>query len=92
VHLTLDLAGKPVRSRREWVDTVDYAVDPARAERFYPAIRATGPICRRRADAELFRHSPQNRAAGGSQAGFPDPGAADHGSRLINLFGSSRRD
>src|SRR5207245_9830011 len=40
VHLTLDMAGQArFGPDVEWVDTIDYAVDPARAARFYPAIR-----------------------------------------------------
>ncbi|ABD06161.1 FAD dependent oxidoreductase [Rhodopseudomonas palustris HaA2] len=44
VHLTLDLAGQAKFGPDvEWIDTVDYVVDPARAERFYPAIRRYWP-------------------------------------------------
>src|SRR6185369_11913816 len=44
VHLTLDLAGQArFGPDVEWIDTIDYAVDPARAERFYPAIRRYWP-------------------------------------------------
>jgi L-2-hydroxyglutarate oxidase LhgO len=44
VHLTLDMAGQPrFGPDVEWVDRIDYAVDPARAERFYPAIRRYWP-------------------------------------------------
>lgn len=44
VHLTLDMAGQTrFGPDVEWVDTLDYAVDPARAERFYPAIRRYWP-------------------------------------------------
>jgi len=44
VHLTLDLAGQArFGPDVEWVDALDYAVDPARAERFYPAIRRYWP-------------------------------------------------
>ena len=44
VHLTLDMAGQArFGPDVEWVDRVDYAVDPARAERFYPAIRRYWP-------------------------------------------------
>src|SRR5215471_7576359 len=40
VHLTLDLAGQArFGPDVEWVDHIDYEVDPKRAERFYPAIR-----------------------------------------------------
>ena len=44
VHLTLDLAGRArFGPDVEWVDAIDYAVDPARAAAFYPAIRAYWP-------------------------------------------------
>ena len=44
VHLTLDLAGQArFGPDVEWVDAIDYAVDPSRAERFYPAIRRYWP-------------------------------------------------
>jgi L-2-hydroxyglutarate oxidase LhgO len=44
VHLTLDMAGQArFGPDVEWVETVDYEVDPARAERFYPAIRRYWP-------------------------------------------------
>ncbi|HVV41607.1 MAG TPA: NAD(P)/FAD-dependent oxidoreductase [Nitrobacter sp.] len=44
VHLTLDLAGQArFGPDVEWVDTLDYAVDPARGARFYPAIRRYWP-------------------------------------------------
>jgi L-2-hydroxyglutarate oxidase LhgO len=44
VHLTLDMAGQArLGPDVEWVDSIDYAVDPARAERFYPAIRKYWP-------------------------------------------------
>jgi L-2-hydroxyglutarate oxidase LhgO len=44
VHLTLDLAGQArFGPDVEWVDDIDYEVDPARAARFYPAIRRYWP-------------------------------------------------
>jgi L-2-hydroxyglutarate oxidase LhgO len=44
VHLTLDMAGQArFGPDVEWVDSIDYSVDPARAERFYPAIRKYWP-------------------------------------------------
>src|SRR5260221_428038 len=40
VHLTLDMAGQArFGPDVEWVETIDYAVDPARGDRFNPAIR-----------------------------------------------------
>ena len=44
VHLTLDLDGQArFGPDVEWVEAIDYAVDPARAVRFYPAIRCYWP-------------------------------------------------
>jgi L-2-hydroxyglutarate oxidase LhgO len=44
VHATLDLAGRlRFGPDVEWVDNVDYAVDPSRADTFYSAIRDYWP-------------------------------------------------
>lgn len=44
VHLTLDLGGQAKFGPDvEWIERVDYAVDPARGERFYAAIRRYWP-------------------------------------------------
>ena len=44
IHLTLDLAGQArFGPDVEWVDVIDYAVDPKRGERFYAAIRRYWP-------------------------------------------------
>ena len=44
VHVTLDLGGRArFGPDVEWVDSVDYRVDPARAGRFYAAIRRYWP-------------------------------------------------
>jgi L-2-hydroxyglutarate oxidase LhgO len=44
VHLTLDLAGQArFGPDTEWIDGIDYAVDPARGEKFYAAIRTYWP-------------------------------------------------
>ena len=44
VHLTLDMAGQArFGPDVEWIESIDYAVDPARADRFYPAIRRYWP-------------------------------------------------
>lgn len=43
-HLTLDMAGQArFGPDVEWIDNIDYAVDPARAAQFYPAIRRYWP-------------------------------------------------
>ncbi|MBV9064698.1 MAG: FAD-dependent oxidoreductase, partial [Methylobacteriaceae bacterium] len=44
VHLTLDLGGQAKFGPDvEWIETIDYNVDPARGERFYRAIRRYWP-------------------------------------------------
>lgn len=44
VHLTLDMAGQArFGPDVEWIETIDYNVDPARAQKFYPAIRRYWP-------------------------------------------------
>jgi L-2-hydroxyglutarate oxidase LhgO len=44
VHITLDLAGQArFGPDVEWISEVDYAVDPARGEAFYAAIRSYWP-------------------------------------------------
>ncbi len=44
VHLTLDLAGQArFGPDVEWVEAIDYDVDPVRADRFYSAIRRYWP-------------------------------------------------
>ena len=78
VHLTLDMAGQArFGPDVEWVESIDYAVDPARAEQVLsrdPALLADA--AGRGADAELFRNPAQDRATCGCHAGFPDPGTA----------------
>ncbi len=44
VHLTIDLGGQArFGPDVEWVDRIDYMVDPARAEKFYAAVRRYWP-------------------------------------------------
>jgi L-2-hydroxyglutarate oxidase LhgO len=44
VHLTLDMGGAArFGPDVEWIDNIDYAVDPKRADLFYPAIRKYWP-------------------------------------------------
>jgi L-2-hydroxyglutarate oxidase LhgO len=44
VHLTIDLGGQArFGPDVEWVDRIDYTVDPARAEKFYDAVRRYWP-------------------------------------------------
>ena len=90
VHLTLDLAGQArFGPDVEWVDTIDYAVDPARAERFYPAIRRYWPTL---PDGALMPSysgiRPKIVPPAVARQDFMIQGPRDHGvAGLINLFG-----
>jgi L-2-hydroxyglutarate oxidase LhgO len=90
VHLTLDLAGQArFGPDVEWIDRVDYTVDPRRGERFYAAIRSYWPGLR---DGALQPGYAGIRAkiSGPSDpaADFLVQGPADHGvPGLVNLYG-----
>jgi len=90
VHLTLDLAGQArFGPDVEWVDAIDYAVDPARAERFYPAIRRYWPAL---PDGALMPSysgiRPKIVPPAVARQDFLIQGSRDHGvAGLVNLFG-----
>jgi L-2-hydroxyglutarate oxidase LhgO len=90
VHLTLDMAGQArFGPDVEWVDASDYAVDPARAERFYPAIRRYWPTL---PDSALMPSysgiRPKIVPPAVAAQDFLIQGPRDHGvNGLINLFG-----
>jgi L-2-hydroxyglutarate oxidase LhgO len=90
VHLTLDLAGRArFGPDTEWVDRLDYAVDPGRARGFYAAIRRYWPALpdgALRPDYAGIR--PKLFPAGGPATDFVIEGPATHGvPGLVNLFG-----
>jgi L-2-hydroxyglutarate oxidase LhgO len=90
VHLTLDMAGQArFGPDVEWVDRIDYAVDPARAERFYPAIRRYWPTL---PDGALMPSysgiRPKIVPPAVASQDFLIQSPKDHGvAGLINLFG-----
>jgi L-2-hydroxyglutarate oxidase LhgO len=90
VHLTLDMAGQArFGPDVEWVERVDYAVDPARAERFYPAIRRYWPALPDGALAPSYSGiRPKIVPPAVAAQDFLIQGQRDHGVHgLINLFG-----
>ncbi|WP_316228749.1 NAD(P)/FAD-dependent oxidoreductase [Bradyrhizobium sp. SZCCHNR1045] len=90
VHLTLDLAGQArFGPDVEWVDHIDYAVDPARAERFYPAIRRYWPTLPDGALMPAYSGMrPKIVPPAVATQDFLIQGPSDHGvAGLINLFG-----
>ena len=90
VHLTLDLAGRArFGPDVEWIETMDYRVDPARGERFYAAIRNYWPDL---PDGSLEPGyagiRPKLVPEGTPPADFVIQGPAEHGvAGLVNLFG-----
>lgn len=90
VHLTLDMAGQArFGPDVEWVEKIDYTVDPARADRFYPAIRRYWPTL---PDGALMPSysgiRPKIVPPAVAAQDFLIQGPRDHGvNGLINLFG-----
>ncbi|MCO5130583.1 MAG: NAD(P)/FAD-dependent oxidoreductase [Xanthobacteraceae bacterium] len=90
VHLTLDLAGQAKFGPDvEWIDNIDYTVDPARAEKFYPAIRRYWPGLPDGALTPGYAGiRPKIVPPAVAVQDFIIQGARDHGvAGLINLFG-----
>ncbi len=89
-HLTLDLAGRArFGPDVEWVDRLDYTLDPARADRFYAAIRRYWPALPDQALQPAYTGiRPKISGPGQPNADFRIDGPADHGiAGLVNLFG-----
>src|SRR5882724_1137301 len=90
VHLTLDLAGRArFGPDVEWIERVDYDVDPGRAEVFYNAIRSYWPDLKDGALQPAYSGiRPKLQARGQPASDFRVQGPADHGvPGLVNLFG-----
>ena len=90
IHAVIDLAGN-VRfgPDAQWVDRIDYSVDPARAEAFYRAIRAFWPGLPDGALSPAYAGvRPKITGPDEPAADFVIAGPAEHGiPNLINLFG-----
>ena len=90
VHLTLDLAGQArFGPDVEWVDKIDYQVDPSRGDKFYGAVRTYWPGLADGALAAGYSGiRPKLGGPGTPAADFVISGPGDHGVQgLINLFG-----
>ena len=90
VHVTVDLAGQ-VRFGPdvEWVESIDYDVDPGRADAFYAAIRRYWPGLPDGAiQAGYSGIRPKLQAPGEPAADFMVQGPSAHGiDGLVNLYG-----
>jgi L-2-hydroxyglutarate oxidase LhgO len=90
VHLTLDLAGQAkFGPDTEWIDGVDYSVDPRRGDKFYAAIRTYWPGLRDGALQPGYAGiRPKISGPAEPAADFVVQGPAAHGiPGLINLYG-----
>jgi L-2-hydroxyglutarate oxidase LhgO len=90
VHLTLDLVGQAKFGPDvEWIDAIEYDVDPRRATSFYAAIRTYWPGLPENALQPAYAGvRPKIARPGGPSTDFFLQTERDHGvAGLINLFG-----
>ena len=90
VHLTLDLAGRArFGPDVEWVETLDYPVDPPRAERLSGKSARTFPALADGTQHRVFGYPPQDAGPRrGCAKDFLIEGTREHGvAGLVNLFG-----
>jgi L-2-hydroxyglutarate oxidase LhgO len=90
IHDTLDLAGR-VRFGPdvEWISKIDYAVDPARAEHFYKAVRSYYPALQDgKLQPDYSGIRPKLSSTSSADADFVIQGKDTHGiANLVNLYG-----
>jgi len=90
VHLTLDLGGQArFGPDVEWVDAIDYTVDPRRADAFYAEVRKYWPALPDGALQPAYAGiRPKLAGPGAAAADFLLQAPATHGvPGLVNLFG-----
>ena len=90
VHLTLDLAGQArFGPDVEWIEEINYDVDPRRGDKFYAAVRSYWPDLKDDALQPGFSGiRPKLLGPGNPASDFVVSGPADHGVQgLVNLFG-----
>jgi L-2-hydroxyglutarate oxidase LhgO len=89
-HVTIDLGGQMrFGPDVEWIEKIDYTVDPRRGDKFYAAVRRYWPGLPDGAIQPGYAGvRPKLSAAGGKADDFVIQGADAHGAPgLINLFG-----
>ncbi|HEX5125906.1 MAG TPA: NAD(P)/FAD-dependent oxidoreductase [Rhodocyclaceae bacterium] len=90
VHLTLDLSGQArFGPDVEWVESLEYSVDPSRSENFYAEIRKYWPQLPEASLTPAYCGiRPKLVGPGSANADFLIQGPENHGiSGLVNLFG-----
>ena len=90
VHFTIDLSGQGrFGPDVEWVDEINYQVDPGRGDRFYEAIRKYWPNLSRDALSPAYSGiRPKLSPAGSTDSDFVIQTCKQHSiAGLVNLFG-----
>jgi L-2-hydroxyglutarate oxidase LhgO len=90
VHITVDMGGQAKFGPDvEWIDAIDYTVDPHRADKFYAAARRYWPNLKDGALQPGYAGiRPKTVPQGAPAQDFVVQGPAEHGvPGLINLFG-----
>ncbi|MBM3521911.1 MAG: FAD-dependent oxidoreductase, partial [Alphaproteobacteria bacterium] len=90
VHISIDLGGQArFGPDVEWIDMLDYDVDPKRADKFYAEVRKYWPGLRDGALQPAYSGiRPKLGPAGSPAADFVLQGPDDHGvPGLVNLYG-----
>jgi L-2-hydroxyglutarate oxidase LhgO len=90
VHLTMDLGGQAKFGPDvEWIDAIDYTVDPSRSDSFYAAVRTYWPGLKDGALQPGYAGiRPKTVPKGAPAQDFVVQGPQTHGvAGLINLFG-----
>lgn len=90
IHVTLDMAGQ-IRfgPDQEWIEEIDYDLDPSRGDAFYEAIRRYYPELEECTLVPAYTGiRPKLQHPGGEVRDFHICGPADHGNQgLVLLFG-----
>jgi L-2-hydroxyglutarate oxidase LhgO len=90
VHITIDMGGQArFGPDVEWIDSIDYTVDPHRADKFYAAVRKYWPDLKDGAIQPGYAGiRPKTVPPGAAGQDFVIQGQAEHGvPGLIHLFG-----
>jgi len=90
VHITIDLGGQArFGPDVEWIEAIDYRVDPARADTFYAAVRRYWPGLKDGALQPAYAGiRPKLVGPGEPDADFCVLGPADHGVEgIVHMFG-----
>jgi len=90
VHLTIDMGGRgKFGPDTEWIDGIDYSLDPRRGDGFYAAIRRYWPgLADGALNPDYTGIRPKLAPAGGAATDFVIEGPESHGvAGLVNLYG-----